>query len=78
MIALESHDESSSGGGGTSLTISDCSEILQDAQLGDSISVNGTTPMPPFCDSSETPSILGILGDVGFDDLLGWEIILNC
>ena len=36
------HDESSSGGGGTSLTISGCSEILDDAHLGDSISINGT------------------------------------
>ncbi|KAM3421066.1 hypothetical protein BST61_g1481 [Cercospora zeina] len=35
-------DESSSGGGGTSLTISNCSEILGDCHLGDSISINGT------------------------------------
>ncbi|GIZ45997.1 hypothetical protein CKM354_000914000 [Cercospora kikuchii] len=39
---LVEHDESSSGGGGTSLTISDCSEILDDCHLGDSISINGT------------------------------------
>ncbi|TKA32000.1 hypothetical protein B0A50_01245 [Salinomyces thailandicus] len=39
---LVQHDESSSGGGGTSLTISDCAEILEDAHLGDSISINGT------------------------------------
>ncbi|KAK3673055.1 Riboflavin synthase alpha chain [Recurvomyces mirabilis] len=39
---LVKHDESSSGGGGTSLTISNCSEILSDAHLGDSISINGT------------------------------------
>ena len=31
-----------SGGGGTSLTISDCADILTDAHLGDSICVNGT------------------------------------
>lgn len=36
------HDDSSSGGGGTSLTISGCAEILDDASLGDSISINGT------------------------------------
>jgi riboflavin synthase len=42
VSALKSLDESSSGGGGTSLTISDCAEILGDAHLGDSISVNGT------------------------------------
>jgi riboflavin synthase len=35
-------DPSTSGGNGTSLTISDCSSILSDALLGDSISVNGT------------------------------------
>ncbi|KAK3686503.1 Riboflavin synthase alpha chain [Vermiconidia calcicola] len=35
-------DDSESGGKGTSLTISDCSEILEDAHLGDSISINGT------------------------------------
>ncbi|KAJ5720306.1 uncharacterized protein N7483_008240 [Penicillium malachiteum] len=42
VSALEALDASSSGGGGTSLTISDCEEILGDAHLGDSISVNGT------------------------------------
>lgn len=35
-------DASVSGGNGTSLTISDCPEILADVALGDSISVNGT------------------------------------
>ncbi|KAM0720438.1 hypothetical protein Q7P37_004574 [Cladosporium fusiforme] len=39
---LVQHDETSSGGSGTSLTISGCAEILVDAHLGDSISVNGT------------------------------------
>ncbi|KAF2204795.1 Lumazine-binding protein [Delitschia confertaspora ATCC 74209] len=42
VAALEELDQSSSGGGGTSLTISDAEEILGDAHLGDSISVNGT------------------------------------
>ncbi|OQD75133.1 hypothetical protein PENDEC_c008G00357 [Penicillium decumbens] len=42
VTALEPLDTTSSGGGGTSLTISDCEEILSDAHLGDSISVNGT------------------------------------
>ncbi|KAF2657980.1 riboflavin synthase alpha chain [Lophiostoma macrostomum CBS 122681] len=42
VSALEQLDESSSGGGGTSLTISDAQDILGDASLGDSISVNGT------------------------------------
>ncbi|MCJ1396876.1 Riboflavin synthase alpha chain [Xylographa trunciseda] len=42
VSALETHDATSSGGGGTSLTISDCAEILSDAHLGDSISINGT------------------------------------
>ncbi|KAK4620227.1 Riboflavin synthase [Fulvia fulva] len=39
---LVQNDETSSGGGGTSLTISDCAEILGDCHLGDSISINGT------------------------------------
>ncbi|KAJ5818421.1 Riboflavin synthase [Penicillium riverlandense] len=42
VTALEPLDTTTSGGGGTSLTISDCAEILTDAHLGDSISVNGT------------------------------------
>lgn len=42
VTALEELDESKSGGGGTSLTISDCAFILDDAHLGDSINVNGT------------------------------------
>lgn len=41
MTSLEPLDTSSSGGGGTSLTISVCEEILTDAHLGDSIAVNG-------------------------------------
>ncbi|GAB1741136.1 hypothetical protein NU219Hw_g6382t1 [Hortaea werneckii] len=39
---LIQHDESSSGGRGTSLTISNCADVLVDANLGDSISINGT------------------------------------
>ncbi|KAH7401046.1 hypothetical protein DE146DRAFT_611615 [Phaeosphaeria sp. MPI-PUGE-AT-0046c] len=42
VVALEELDKTASGGGGTSLTISDCEDILGDAHLGDSISVNGT------------------------------------
>ncbi|KAB8237885.1 riboflavin synthase [Aspergillus alliaceus] len=42
VSSLEPLDTSASGGGGTSLTITDCAEILTDAHLGDSISVNGT------------------------------------
>jgi riboflavin synthase len=41
VTALEPLDTTTSGGGGTSLTISDCEEILTDAHLGDSIAVNG-------------------------------------
>lgn len=40
MTELVSEDATS--GGGTTLTISDCSSILGDANLGDSIGVNGT------------------------------------
>lgn len=39
---LDPLDSSVSGGNGTSLTISNCSDILGDVALGDSISVNGT------------------------------------
>ncbi|KZF19719.1 riboflavin synthase [Xylona heveae TC161] len=39
---LDSLDKSEGGGGGTSLTISEAEDILVDAHLGDSISVNGT------------------------------------
>ncbi|KAF2633737.1 Lumazine-binding protein [Macroventuria anomochaeta] len=42
VAALEELDKTASGGGGTSLTISDCEDILGDCHLGDSISVNGT------------------------------------
>ncbi|KAK5016570.1 hypothetical protein BJ546DRAFT_869982 [Cryomyces antarcticus] len=42
IAALEKQDDTASGGGGTSLLISDCSEILDDAHSGDSISINGT------------------------------------
>ena len=42
VTELNSLDSTSSGGGGTSLTIGKCSSILDDAQLGDSVSVNGT------------------------------------
>ncbi|GBF60322.1 riboflavin synthase [Trichophyton mentagrophytes] len=40
VTALDPQDDSSTGGGGTSLTISDCAEILTDTKLGDSICVN--------------------------------------
>ncbi|KAF2262593.1 Lumazine-binding protein [Lojkania enalia] len=42
VAALEELDQTSTGGGGTSLTIANAQEILGDAHLGDSISVNGT------------------------------------
>ncbi|KAF2458015.1 riboflavin synthase alpha chain [Lineolata rhizophorae] len=42
VSSLDPQDDSASGGGGTSLTISNAEEILGDAHLGDSISVNGT------------------------------------
>lgn len=41
VTTLEELDNTASGGGGTSLTISEAKEILHDAHLGDSISVNG-------------------------------------
>jgi len=41
VSALEKQGDTASGGGGTSLTISECADILTDAHLGDSISING-------------------------------------
>ncbi|KAF2133227.1 Lumazine-binding protein [Dothidotthia symphoricarpi CBS 119687] len=41
VVALEELDQTTSGGGGTSLTI-EAEEILGDAHMGDSIAVNGT------------------------------------
>lgn len=42
VTALVPYDDTETGGQGTSLTISGCSEILGDCHLGDSIAVNGT------------------------------------
>ncbi|OJD17735.1 riboflavin synthase, alpha subunit [Emergomyces pasteurianus Ep9510] len=42
VTSLDAQDATASGGGGTSLTISNCEEILTDCHLGDSICVNGT------------------------------------
>ncbi|KAA6415841.1 MAG: riboflavin alpha subunit [Lasallia pustulata] len=42
VSALDPQDNTLSGGGGTSLTITDCAPLLTDAHLGDSISINGT------------------------------------
>ena len=47
VAALERQDDSASGGGGTSLTIADADTVLEDAHLGDSISINGTCAAPP-------------------------------
>lgn len=41
VSAITPLDSSASGGQGFSLTIGDCSQILGDVQLGDSICVNG-------------------------------------
>ncbi|KAI9844509.1 MAG: Riboflavin synthase alpha chain, partial [Thelocarpon superellum] len=42
VLDLVEKDESVTGGGGTSLTIAEASDVLGDAHLGDSISINGT------------------------------------
>lgn len=56
MSSLVRLDESSSGGGGTSLTISSAASILDDVHLGDSISVNGV----PFSIPRPCPSLTTI------------------
>lgn len=61
VTRLEKQDDTAAGGGGTSLTISDCAEILTDAHLGDSISINGTpaqTASHPSPSSFPTSSLL--------------------
>lgn len=78
VSALDRNDGSPSGGAGTSLTISDCGEILQDARCGDSISINGIT----LCrlGHSSNPPIFGIPvfpHDVVFDDIFRPGIILT-
>jgi riboflavin synthase len=42
IIDIQSLDSSKSGGGGYSITIGQCAEILKDCTIGDSICVNGT------------------------------------
>ncbi|OCT47112.1 Riboflavin synthase [Cladophialophora carrionii] len=53
-------DPSTSGGNGTSLTISDCSSILGDAALGDSIGVNGTCLTVTELDESRQSFKVGV------------------
>ncbi|KAL2866732.1 riboflavin synthase [Aspergillus lucknowensis] len=48
VSSLEPLDTSASGGGGTSLTITDCEDILSDVNLGDSISVNACLTVTAF------------------------------
>ncbi|PWN50057.1 Lumazine-binding protein [Violaceomyces palustris] len=42
IISIDPLDSSASGGGGFSITIGDCHQILTDCHIGDSIAVNGT------------------------------------
>ncbi|KAH0839015.1 riboflavin synthase, alpha subunit [Fonsecaea pedrosoi CBS 271.37] len=55
VSALVALDPSTSGGNGTSLTISDCATILTDAALGDSICVNGTCLTVTELEPSQPP-----------------------
>ncbi|SCW01147.1 LAFE_0D06128g1_1 [Lachancea fermentati] len=41
VAEYKSYDETSSGGGGVSVTISDATPVLSDCHLGDSIAING-------------------------------------
>ncbi|CAI5759815.1 unnamed protein product [Candida verbasci] len=54
------NDTSSSGGNGVTLIISDCSPILEDVQLGDSISTNGVCLTVTEFDPSKTWFKVGI------------------
>ncbi|KAF3923004.1 hypothetical protein ABW20_dc0103570 [Dactylellina cionopaga] len=53
-------DNTSTGGNGCSMTISDCAEILTDALLGDSICVNGTCLTITSLSDDHTSFKLGI------------------
>lgn len=54
------HDTSSSGGSGVSITITDCSEILEDVHLGDSISTNGVCLTVTDFDAAKTFFKVGV------------------
>lgn len=53
-------DTSSSGGNGVSITIGDCSEILVDVHLGDSISTNGVCLTVTEFDENKTQFKVGV------------------
>lgn len=53
-------DTSSSGGNGVSITIGDCSEILVDVHLGDSISTNGVCLTVTEFDDAKTQFKVGV------------------
>lgn len=53
-------DTSSSGGNGVSITIGDCSEILVDVHLGDSISTNGVCLTVTEFDEKKTQFKVGV------------------
>ncbi|RCK65224.1 Riboflavin synthase, partial [Candida viswanathii] len=41
VLDYSQHDNTETGGNGVSITIGNCSQILEDVNLGDSISTNG-------------------------------------
>lgn len=53
-------DNSSSGGNGVSITITDCSPILEDVHLGDSISTNGVCLTVTDFDAAKTLFKVGV------------------
>ncbi|KAI5967146.1 RIB5 [Candida margitis] len=53
-------DGSSSGGNGVSITITDCSTILEDVHLGDSISTNGVCLTVTDFDAAKTHFKVGV------------------
>lgn len=53
-------DSSSTGGNGVSITITDCSPILEDVHLGDSISTNGVCLTVTDFDASKTHFKVGV------------------
>lgn len=82
VLEYTSVDTSSSGGNGVSITIGDCSSILVDVHLGDSISTNGVCLTVTEFDEAKTYFKVGVapetlrrtnLGDLKADSKVNLE-----
>jgi riboflavin synthase len=60
VLEFKAQDSSASGGNGVSITVGDCSQILADVALGDSISVNGVCLTVTEFDHDRTQFKVGV------------------